>query len=125
MLRFGAPNQCRGGGGQRAGRGQPRRTLIREHHQRSAACQDVNGLPQGRLRSRPFTLIKDDAQVASQESGEQAAGETFRQQTMDGALDRHRQDQRVQEARRVTHGEQGRTFRGHVRGLQQCEFFAG
>ena len=77
MLRFRAPNQCRGGGGQRAGRGLPGRALIREHHQRSAACQDVDGLPQGRLRSRPFTLIKDDAHAASLRIGRAGHGRDF------------------------------------------------
>jgi hypothetical protein len=41
---------------------------------------------------------------------------------MGGALDRRRQDQRVQEARRLAHREQDRTFCGYVPGLQHAHF---
>jgi hypothetical protein len=122
VLGFRASNQQRGSGGQRARRTLPRRILISEDHQRPTACQNVYSFPQGRLRSRPFALIKDEAHVTSKEFGEGARGETFRQQTTNGALNRHRQDQRVQEARRVTDRKQGWTFRGYVAGVQQADF---
>jgi len=69
--------------------------------------------------------MKDDAQVASYESGKRASSETFRQQTMDRGADRRRQDQGLQETCRVTHREQGRTFRSHVPGLQHADFSPG
>ena len=122
MLGFRAPNQCRGGRGHPAGRARVARVLIRKHHQRSAARQDVNGLPQARLGSWPFILIKDHTQMASKESGERAAGETFGEQTMNRALNRQGQRQRLQKACRVAYGEQGRAFRGNITGMQQADF---
>jgi hypothetical protein len=70
-------------------------------------------------------MKKDEAHAARYESGERASGETFCQQTMDRALDRRGQDQGLQEACRVTHRQQGGTFRGHVPGLQQADFSPG